>query len=353
VFWVDPTLKGLAAGLQTALDIKTKAVPWTDQVSGVKTTVRIGEGADFDIIDWSNDRSRVLVSKSGYKTPPEYYMLSGGKLTLLGRSMPNVDRQALGDATLVQYPARDGMSIPGLLYTPNKTVWGPGPYPAIIHPHGGPWSRDELDWDISGWTQYFVARGYAVLQPQFRGSEGWGQKLWLAGDGEWGQKMQDDMDDGAKWLVAQKIAAPERLAMHGYSYGGYSAFAAAVRPDTPYQCAIAGAGVAELGSFQRETREQKFQREFQGVTIAGLDPLSRASAARIPVLVYHGDRDQTVPVKQSRMFTDRLRSAGKPFKYLEIRDMGHSYATWAPGDAATVLTAIESYLRTDCGPGGL
>ena len=111
---------------------------------------------------------------------------------------------------------------------PNPQLCGPGPYAAVIHPHGGPWSRDTMDYDRSGWVPLLVSQCRVVLQPQFRGSAGWGRTLWYAGDREWGQKMQDDKDDGAKWLISEKLADPKRIAMFGFSYGGYSAFAASV-----------------------------------------------------------------------------------------------------------------------------
>ena len=354
VYWADPKLDALAKGLRQALRVKVASLDWQDPGSTLKSKIQVGDGADVDIVDWSDDRRIALVEKSGPKQPPEYYLLrEGGKLQSLGGSNPSIKPDALGDGRLVQYPARDGLMIPAFLTTPPKDVYGAGPYPAIILPHGGPWSRDDLGWDISGWTQYFASRGYAVLQPQFRGSQGWGQKLWRAGDAEWGQKMQDDKDDGAKWLISQKIAAPDRIAMHGYSYGGYSAFAAAVRPNGLYQCAIAGAGVAELGTFQRETRENRFVREFQNPTIKGLSPLEQAARVSIPMLIYHGDRDQTVPISQSERFVARLKAANKPHKYVELKDMGHGYVTWNPEHTEKVLVEVEQFLKTDCGPGGL
>ena len=109
-----------------------------------------------------------------------------------------------------------------------------------------------MDWDLAGWVQYFASRGYAVIEPQFRGSTGWGQKLWRAGDREWGQKMQDDLDDAVKWLIAQHVADPKRVAIFGYSYGGYAALAASIRPNGLYQCAISGAGAGDLRA--RSTR---------------------------------------------------------------------------------------------------
>ncbi|MFN3856498.1 MAG: alpha/beta hydrolase family protein [Caulobacter sp.] len=352
-YWLDGKIDAIAKDLRKAFGIKTKMVSWTDVATGEKTRFRVPDGADINIADWSDDMTVFLLVKSGPSQPPEFYLMRNGQVVLLGKSRPYINPDVLGDTELVQYAARDGLMIPAFVTKPKASIWGPGPYPAIVLPHGGPWSRDSLSWDGSGWTQYFAARGYVVLQPQFRGSEGWGQKLWRAGDSEWGQKMQDDMDDGAKWMVEQKLTAPDRIAMHGYSFGGYSAMAAAVRNNGVYQCAVAGAGVAELESFRTGALFNRLQREYQRPTINGLDPLSVADRASIPVFLYHGDYDNTVPVEQSHRFRNALQKAGKPVKYLELPQMGHSYATWMPGQGGEVLTAVEGYLRTECGPGGL
>ncbi len=353
-FWVDERLAAMNKGLRQALGVTTVPVQWTDIATGEKARYSTADGADVEIVDWSDDMKYVIVVKSGSRQPPEYYLLTdGGKLTLLGKSRPWLNTAALGDTRLVQYPARDGLIIPAFLTTPRKDIWGAGPYPTIILPHGGPWARDDIGWDGSGWVQYFAARGYVVLQPQFRGSQGWGQKLWRAGDAEWGQKMQDDKDDGAKWLVAQGIAAPDRIAMHGYSYGGYSAMAAAVRPNGIYQCSVAGAGVASIEKFREIVNQSRILRELQRPTINGLSPFEKASQVSIPIFLYHGDRDVTVPISESERFVGVLKSTGKPYRYLEIKDMGHQSNRWEPGQTAQVLTAIESYLTTECGPGGL
>lgn len=353
IYWVDDRLGGMESQVRQALGVKLKSIDWIDAATGTKAKIQTMGDVDARLIDYSDDRSRVLIEKSGPKVPPEYYLFDGQKLRLIGRSRPTLNTSALGETRMIEYAARDGLMIPAFLTTPNPDIYGKGPYPAIVLPHGGPWARDELGWDFSGWTQYFAARGYVVLQPQFRGSDGWGQKLWRAGDKEWGQKMQDDNDDAAKWMIAQGIAAPDRIALHGYSYGGYAAFAAAVRPNGLYQCAIAGAGVAELKSFQGETYQSRFIREYQRPTIEGMDPLSHVSQVSIPMLIYHGDRDHTVEISESRRFAAGLKSAGKPFKFVELPDMGHQYVLWRPDNHVQILQMIEQYLKTDCGPGGL
>ena len=354
IYWVDDTMASIAEGLDKALAIKTAPQSWTDPGTGFTTTIDVANDANVRIVSLSDDRRYIIAEKSGPKNPGEYYLLTdGSKLELLGRAMPWIDRSMLGDTRLVEYPARDGLMIPAFLTTPDKAAFGPGPYPTLIEPHGGPWARDFLDWEVTGWTQYFAARGYAVLQPQFRGSEGWGQKLWRAGDAEWGQTMQDDNDDGVKWLIAQHLADPKRVAMFGYSYGGYAALAASIRPNGLYQCAISGAGAGDIGALERATGDDRFLREFQHPTIKGLDALGHAKEAQIPVFLYHGDRDQTVKIEQSRKFAAALKAAGKPYKLLEIPDMGHQLVYWTPSMWAEQLTAVDDFLKTGCKPGGL
>jgi dipeptidyl aminopeptidase/acylaminoacyl peptidase len=354
VYWTDEKLAALTKGVRKALGVRTVPVQWTDIATGEKIRYATADGFDVELSDWSDDFKYAIVTKVGPRQPVEYYLLTdSGQLSKLGASRPWFDTTAMGDARLVQYAARDGLMIPGILTTPRKDIYGPGPYPTLIVPHGGPWARDDLDWDPSGWNQYFAARGYAVLQPQYRGSDGWGQKLWRAGDREWGQKMQDDKDDGAKWLIAQGIANPDRIAMHGYSYGGYAAMAASVRPNGLYQCALAGAGPSSMNYMQTRTSFNSFQEEYQGQTIDGLSPLDNASKVSIPVFIYHGERDTNVPISQSEKFVAALKANGKFHKYLELKGMGHSYNTWEAGQTAEVLNAVEAFLKTDCGPGGL
>ena len=301
-----------------------------------------------DIVSYNRDLSLIVVESSGPREPGSFGLLVGGRQYVpLGRAFPNLDPAELAPMEFVEYEARDGLTIPAFLTRP---ISGEPPYPTVIMPHGGPWARDYLGWDR--WAQFLANRGYAVLQPQYRGSQGWGQKLWRAGDREWGQKMQDDKDDGARWLVERGIAAEDRIAIYGYSYGGYAAMAATVRPNSPYQCAIAGAGLSELDTFDKITFENPFNREFQNPTIGGLSPLYVVEQANIPIFIFHGDRDQRVPVDQSRKFNRALERREKNTEYLEIPDLWHSLP-WFPQHHLAVLSSLERYLAEDCGPGGL
>lgn len=352
-FYTDPNLDQAFKDLRQALNITTVPVSWTDIETGTRSRFSVGDGADISLAVTSDDRSTIIISKSGPRVPPEYYILHGGRVRLLGRAYPELQGAPLGETTLIQYEARDGLMIPAFLTKPDPAIYGPGPYPTIITPHGGPWSRDDLSWDVTGWTQYFASRGYAVLQPQFRGSQGWGERLWRAGDREWGRKMQDDNDDGARYLIAQGVAAPDRIAMHGYSYGGYASMMAAVRSNGIYQCAAAGAGPASIALFKKGTYNSRFLREFQHPTADGEDPIRRVNEISVPLFLYTGDRDTRVLPSESEGMAGAMRAAGKSVKLTILPDMEHTLNTWTPENFVNILTSVEDFFKNDCGPGGL
>ncbi|AKC85689.1 alpha/beta hydrolase family protein [Pseudoxanthomonas suwonensis] len=327
--YVDPAMKSIHDGLKQAYPGKT-----------------------VSITGYNDDLSRVLYATSSASSAPAYYLLlDRSRSKLLGGQRPWIDSKQIGEQRWVTYTARDGMKIPAILDLPAGWKQGDDSLPTIIHPHGGPWARDYTGWDGSGWVPFLTSRGYAVLRPQYRGSAGLGRKLWLAGDAEWGHKMQDDKDDGAAWLVQQGIADPNRIAIFGYSYGGFAAAAAVVRPDSPYQCAIAGAPVANLGKLGRSWSDNRVQRILQGRTVTGMDPMLNTHKANIPLLTYVGDRDVRTPSFHARDFYNAVKG-NVPARFELIADMPHSMP-WYPRHQTQTLALIEQYLAKDCGPGGL
>ena len=352
IVWTAAHMQALDKGLRQALKIEPEALRVVDPAPGQSANIAYDSDVSYRLVSRSRDMKTVLVAVTGPARPPEYYMLHNGQLTLLAKSYPQLDARALGDGRLVYYKARDGLDIPAILTTPNKDLCGAGPWKAVVHPHGGPWGRDNLDFDGSMWVPLMASRCMAVLQPQFRGSADWGRKLWMAGDAEWGQKMQDDKDDGAKWMIEQKIAQPGHIAMFGFSYGGYSSFAAAVRPNGLYKCSIAGAGVSDIKRIWARYYTNPFFRQAQAPTVEGLSPLDKADQIQIPLMVYHGDRDQIVPIEQSEWFVNKAKAAGKPVVYHEIKDYAHGPA-WTRKIMGDQLRVIDDYLSKDCGGGGL
>ncbi|WP_411816693.1 alpha/beta hydrolase family protein [Hyphococcus sp. DH-69] len=320
--------------------------PYFDSIQ--KTFEKLLPDTNISIVDYSDDRSKVLVQSSASNVPPSYYLLrDGSQIKKLGDSAPWVDVSSVGTTSLIYYNARDGKEIPALLTLPADFAEGDPAPPAIIMPHGGPWARDYADWDPTGWIQFLTSRGYAVLQPQYRGSFGWGRDLWVSGDGEWGQKMQDDKDDGAAWMVDLGYADPDRIAILGYSYGGFAAFAAAVREDSPYQCAIAGAGVADLTRLSRVWSDNSLQRYLQGRTVKGMNPMENTDKITMPILILHGDRDVRVPISHSQRFYGKVEGKA-PAKLVEIDDMPHSLP-WTPAQKKLMLDEIEAFLTSECG----
>ncbi|MFN3843315.1 MAG: alpha/beta hydrolase family protein [Rehaibacterium terrae] len=326
--WVDPNLRAIHEGLKQAFP-----------------------GQSVNILNYTDDRSKLLFATESPKHPPTYHLLLDGKrVATLGSERPGIDPDSIGEQRWVTYPARDGLQIPAILDLPAGWSKEQGPLPTVIHPHGGPWSRDFGDWDATGWVPFFTSRGFAVLRPQYRGSAGLGRQLWLAGDAEWGQKMQDDKDDGARWLVEQGIADPKRLVIFGYSYGGFAAAAAVVRPDSPYRCAISGAPVTDLARLSNRWGESRLQRILQGRTVKGMDPMRNTDKANIPVLLYVGDRDVRTPAFHARDFYNAVK--GKvPARFELIPDMPHSLP-WYPRHQKQTLSLIESFLGSECGLNG-
>jgi dipeptidyl aminopeptidase/acylaminoacyl peptidase len=352
ITYVSPTMKSLDATIRAALGIKQEPLRVVDPATGESATIKYDTGVTYRLMSQSDDLKTVTIVTSGPDTPPVYYMLKDLKLIKLADAFPDVKAEALGKTSLVYYKARDGLDIPAYLTKPSEALCGPGPWPTVIHPHGGPWARDDLNFDGFMWIASMSSRCKAILRPQFRGSDGWGRKLWKAGDAEWGQKMQDDKDDGAKWLIEQKVAIPGRIAMYGFSYGGYSAMAAAIRPNGLYKCAIAGAGVSDIKRIWAKYYTDPYFRKNQASTIKGLNPVEAADKISIPIMVFHGERDQTVPIEQSDWYVSKAKKSGQPVEYYKLADYAHGPA-WTRKINADQLRLIDTYLTKGCGGSGL
>jgi acetyl esterase/lipase len=353
MYYASDWWRNLDRQLAASFGISDTPVQLSDPATDAAAKTPLRMGRNWHYTSGSLDDRLMVITVDASNEAASFYLLRDQKaLTMLNSAYPMIEPAALGTTTLVYYKARDGLDIPAFLHTPNRDLCGEGPWPAVVHPHGGPWARDDLGFDYSMWVPLLVSRCRAVLQPQYRGSAGWGRRLWFAGDKEWGQKMQDDKDDGAKWLVEQRIAIPGRIAMFGFSYGGYASMAAAVRPNGLYKCAIAGAGVSDIDRIWAKFYQNAYFRDHQAPTVKGLSPLSKADQIQIPIYVYHGDRDQTVPIEQSEWFVAKARGAKKDVSYREFKDYDHGRA-WLRSTFADQLRGIDDYLSKGCGGGGL
>jgi dipeptidyl aminopeptidase/acylaminoacyl peptidase len=309
------------------------------------------KGQTVTITDYNDGLSRILFMTESSNHPPAYHLLiDRQRVTTLGSQRSWLKNQDISKQRWVSYTARDGLEIPAILDLPAGWSKEDGLLPAVINPHGGPWARDAMGWDISGWVPFLTSRGYAVLRPQYRGSSGLGRKLWLAGDAEWGKAMQDDLDDGAKWLVEQGIADTRQLVIFGYSYGGFASAAATVRPDSPFRCAIAGAPVTDLKRLGVTWSENRLQRLLQGKTVDGMNPMDNTDKAHVPILLYVGDRDVRTPSWHAKNFYKDVKDH-VPAQFELIEDMPHQLP-WYYRHHEQTLQMIENYLEKGCGLDG-
>ena len=229
------------------------------------------------------------------------------------------------------YLARDGLEIPCYLTLPLGVE--PKKLPVIALIHGGPWSRDWIDWDPE--VQLFANRGFAVLQMNFRGSSGYGKKHLESGYREWGEKIQDDITDGVRWIIAQGIADPDRIGITGASYGGYATLVGLVKTPDLYRAGAAYAPVTDIEFLLSDDKWYDWGYEWhetmvggkRGDTSTASPEFAAATRCRdtCPVLLGHGEDDQRVHVRQSRRMAEALRQAGKQYEYMEFPDEIHGF----------------------------
>ena len=295
-----------------------------DQFARVAADAKKALGSDSVILlSWTQDRNMFVVSSVKQGEPREYFLYdySAPSLSPIGAEAPWLEASALGKVSALTYSARDGLEIPAYLTLPPGKTKADGPFPLVLMPHGGPESRDDATFD---WlAQSVAAQGYAVLQPNFRGSAGYGAAFRNAGHSEFGGKMVTDVLDGAAHLVSEGIAQQGGHCTMGWSYGGYSALMTALLDPAKTQCVISINGVTEpfdfvkggstisayweqyMGDFYRTGRSEK----------RAITPLSRAEEFTQPVLLIHGKEDTTVEHDQSRSLankSDNIRLVSMP-----------------------------------------
>lgn len=300
---------------------------------------------------WSSDERRVLVFSAGASNPGQYFLLDRDtrKMNPVIDPYPRVDPEKLSEVKPVRYRTRDGLTLRAFLTVP-RGAEGRN-LPLIVMPHGGPFARDE--WTYDPLVQLLANRGYAVLQPQFRGSTGFGKDFVARGYGEYGRKMQDDLDDGVDWLAKSGTVDPKRVCIVGSSYGGYAALWGAIRNPERYRCAVSIAGVTDLPAQLRFDRKSfaasRYFREWRTkiggegkVDLAQISPISFAERLKTPVLILHGEADQTVPVKQGHAMVEKLTKAGANVTSAFYKESGHDFDNAA--DFEDVMRRIEAFL---------
>ena len=298
-------------------------------------------GSYVSLVSWSRDRQQVVAVTSGGSDPGTYWLLNGREAKVLAYAYPRIPDANVGEARGITYRAADGLEIHGVLTLPPGR--DPRRLPLIVMPHGGPEAHDAIGFDW--WAQAFAGRGYAVFQPNFRGSDNLGPEFRDAGFGEWGRKMQTDISDGVAELGRQGVVDPARICIVGASYGGYAALAGVTVQHGLYRCAVSVAGLADLNHMLdwearlqgRDARNPttRYWRRFMGVrqdedpALRAISPARLAAQADAPVLLIHGADDTTVPIKQSQMMEQALKVAGKPVEMVVLKGEDHSLSQGA------------------------
>jgi dienelactone hydrolase len=305
VAYFDPTLKQLAASL-------TKAIPNQPAIR---------------FLDSSVDEHKLLIFAGSDTDPGVYYLFDRDKhdlhIVALARN-PLADRK-LATMASIRYKAADGTDIPAYLTLPPGKESAKG-LPAVVLPHGGPGARDS--WGFDWLVQYYAAAGYAVLQPEFRGSYGYGDG-WYRKNGfqSWRIAVGDVVDAG-RWLVSSGIADPHKLAIVGWSYGGYAALQSAVIAPDLFKAVVAIAPVTDLAMLKEESRDwtdNAINSDFigSGAHIREGSPLQNVDKIKVPVLLVHGNKDTNVPYQQSVSMEARLKSAGDKVRLISFDGLGH------------------------------
>lgn len=313
-----------------------------------------GDQVSMAIRGIDRGRTKLLLEARGPSAPGDWYVYDVAKrdVKFVASCRPWLDEKRLPRTEARTVTARDGLKVRAYVTAlPGATA----PRPLVVMPHGGPEMRDSIDFDPL--VQALAAQGWVVVQPNFRGSYGYGRAFAAAGWKQWGRKMQDDLDDTVADLVAAGIADPKRVAIVGAGYGGYAALAGATFTPDRYRAAVSIAGVANLVDMLQATRAAfgKYasisQREAERIgdlateraELERWSPSEHAANVRIPILLVHGTRDGIVPPAHSQLMKRRLESAGKQVQYVEFRMEGHS--GWAPASNAKLAADVVAFLQ--------
>lgn len=281
---------------------------------------------------------RWVVRTSGTGDSGHFYMidLAERKAIPLGAQYPDIHNEDVGMVSWFDYKTQDGTAEKAIVtLPPGYTMETARNLPAAVLPHGGPQGRDYYGFDW--WAQALASRGYVVIQPQFRGSGGFGRAFEQAGWGQWGKLMQTDVSDAFKAVAAKGIVDPGRACIVGWSYGGYSTLAGVTLQNGIYRCAAAGAAPADLNAMLVWTRDRggklsygmRYWKKSMALNGEGdpagaaISPAKHAANVTVPLMIIHGRQDTTVPLEQGEIMANAMRAAGKPVEFVVLENETH------------------------------
>jgi dipeptidyl aminopeptidase/acylaminoacyl peptidase len=349
-------------GLTITADRPTKA--WFDErLARVQSAVDAALPDRYNLVSCGNclSTTRFLVASGSDRLPTEYYLYEPAKATMkrLGGQRPWIHAANQGRRTVHRISARDGLELP--VYVTHPPGAAPNQaLPTVVILHGGPWSRgSDLSWDAE--AQFLASRGYRVLEPEFRGSTGYGYKHFRVGWKAWGTGMQDDVKDAVDWAVKQGLTDSSRVCLYGASYGGYAALMGPIRHPQAYRCAASFVGVTDIElMFTSGWSDLSVQWKSYGLrTLVGnpdtelemlrtASPLRRAAEIQIPVLLAHGGKDRRVPIAHARQFESAAKAAGVKLEVIDYPHEGHGW--FDPDNHTDFLNRLDGFLARSLKP---
>ncbi len=318
---------------------------------------RLFPGETVQWQSWSDDRAKAIVQVEGMTNGDAYVLvdLATGRTEKIGDEYRGIGPEDFNEVRTLSYPAADGTIIPAFLTLPRGVP--AKRLPLVVMVHGGPAGHDKpgFNWQ----AQALASLGYAVLQPQYRGSDGFGHGHLEAGYGQWGRKMQTDLSDGLAGLATQGLIDPARVCIIGDSYGGYAAMAGVTLQSGIYRCAVSVAGVSDLRRLMTQTGTDegvrslttRYWRRFFGATRAGdpvfdaISPARHADRLSVPLLLIHGDIDTVVQPEQSRVMQNAAKRADKAVQLVVLKGEDHNLSRGATRQE--MLRAIADFLRVN------
>ncbi len=341
--------------IATTYDDERERIYWKDKAfeADYKNLQKQLPGKEIAFASSTKDEKLWIIGANADTDPGSTYLYDRAtkKLTLQYQIREKLNRSYLAPMKPVKYPSSDGLEVPAYLTLP-KGVEAKN-LPAVIFPHGGPWYRDS--WGYNSFAQFLANRGYAVLQPNFRGSTGYGKKFIDAGNKQWGDKMQDDLTWGAKYLVSQGIADPKKIGIMGGSYGGYATLAGVAFTPDVYAVGVSIVGPSNLITllesippYWEQIRKLFYERMGDPNTAEGKaqllrqSPLTAAGKIKTPLLVIQGANDPRVNKRESDQIVIALRDRGFPVEYMVAPDEGHGFAR--PVNNMAMFASAEKFL---------
>ncbi len=349
--------------LGVAYDADRSGVAWFDEdFAKVQSTIDRALPGTVNTLNWSRDRQRFIVTAHSDALPAAFYLFDrkAGKLQWLADACPWIDPKKMSPMTPVRYKARDGLEVPGYLTVP-KDSSGKN-LPMVVMVHGGPWVPGD-DWTYNPEVQFLTSRGYAVLQPNFRGTTRYGWKHFSSSFKQWGLTMQDDITDGVKWAIAEGVADPKRICIYGASYGGYATMMGLAKTPELFKCGINYVGVTDLNLFATATWSDFAYSEFlkygmkdmvgdlSGDTarLKTTSPVEMADRITAPVMMAYGSSDVRVVPEHGTRMKAALERLGKKPQWMMADGEGHGFRDMK--NQVMFYGAMEKFLDQNIGSG--